>query len=179
MSGGVQGSGHFSLADRAAELRRSFDRSFALEPVAQATVWENLLALGVGPAHFAVRLAEVAGLTAFRELTALPEAPPELLGLAGLRGELVPVYDLAALLGLVATAPRWLVLVAGKKVALAFDAVGRHHRVSPETIVPAEPRQGHVHEVLYAGSTVLPIVCLASILEAIGRQAEAKPRKEG
>lgn len=177
MSGG-SGLGPHSLADRAAELRQSFDRSFALEPAAHATAWEDLLALGVGPAHFAVRLAEVAGLTACREVTALPEAPPELLGLAGLRGALVPVYDLAALLGLVATAPRWLALATGGKVALAFDAVEGHHRVSPQTIVPAEPRQGHVHEVLQAGSIVLPIVCLASILEAIWRQAQGGPRKE-
>ena len=69
-----------------------------------------------GGAPFAFRLAEIAGVAVDRKLTSLPSPVPELLGLAGLRGRLVPVYSLTALLGGTpeGTAGRWLVLDCGR-----------------------------------------------------------------
>ena len=60
-------------------------------------------------------------------LTRVPHAPPALLGLANLRGQVLPVASLAVLLGGVATtgAAARLVVVArgGQRIGLLVDAV--------------------------------------------------------
>jgi chemotaxis signal transduction protein len=69
----------------------------------------------------------------------VPGPLPELLGIVGLRGAIVPVYDLRLLLGHTpAGPPRWLVLAAGGQVALAFDHLEGHIVVAADAIV-AEP----------------------------------------
>lgn len=136
------------LPRRLAELRQAFDRSFVEPPRPALAEFEDLLAVRIGTDPYAVRLAATAGLVADRPVTRLPGAPPELLGVAGLRGAVVPVYDLGTLLGRprAATAsdaaPRWLVLVAGSPpVAVAFDRLDGHLRVPRNAIAErtAEP----------------------------------------
>ncbi len=170
------------LTEKAAELRRAFDLSFAEAPAERLQALDDLLAIRVGAAPYALRLSEVAGLAVDRRITPLPSAVPELLGLAGLRGAIVPVYDLAALLGsAAAAAPRWLAFAAGAGVALSFDAFERHLRLGREAVVPAgeaDARRGHVREVLRAEGGARPIVHLASIVESIRRRAEGQPQKE-
>ena len=62
---------------------------------------------------------------------------PALLGVAGFSGQIVPVYDLAALLGHpVPDRPRWLVLAGGAPpLALAFHELDGHLRVPAGTIL--------------------------------------------
>ena len=98
---------------RAAELARAFAAGFARAPEAASRALIDLLAIRLGDAPHALRLAQVAGLYARRAIVPLPSSLPELLGLVSLRAAIVPVYDLAALLGRPAQqAPRWLVLAA-------------------------------------------------------------------
>ena len=54
------------MHERADELRRAFDRSFAVAPIDEQTTAaaENLLAIRVGPHPYVLRLAEVSGLFA-------------------------------------------------------------------------------------------------------------------
>ena len=86
-------------ADRVTELRDAFDRSFAQAPSTEAAAVENLLAIRVGAHPYALRMAEVSGLFADKKVTRLPSPVSELSGIAGLRGAVLPVYDLAMLLG--------------------------------------------------------------------------------
>ena len=68
-------------------------------------------------------VAEVAGLG---EVRAVPGARPELLGIQNLRGQILPVFDLALLLGIPRTAPpsRLLVVEAsGCQAGFAVDEV--------------------------------------------------------
>lgn len=58
------------------------------------------LVFPVGPEWFAFDLAQVREVIGAQTVTALPGAPTWLAGLTNLRGELVPVVDLAALLQL-------------------------------------------------------------------------------
>jgi hypothetical protein len=124
-------------ADKAAELRLAFDRSFAQPPLPPAGGFEDLLTVWVAGAGYAIRLGAIAGLYADREVARLPSPVPELLGVAAFRGVIVAVYDLGALLGRPASqAPRWLVLDRGSPaVALAFDGLERHLRVPATEIV--------------------------------------------
>lgn len=58
------------------------------------------LVFPVGPEWFAFDLVQVREVIAAQPVTSLPGAPRWLAGLTNLRGELVPVIDLAALLQL-------------------------------------------------------------------------------
>lgn len=175
----------------AAWLAREFDLSFARAPEA-AVEKADFLAIRVRAAPYALRLAEVGALAVDRKLTPLPSEAPALLGIAGLRGAILPVYDLGSLLGDSSpSAPRWLALLAGGDLAVAFDAFEGHLRLPASAVAPAVPApavpapavgvptsSGPVREVLAAEGGARPLVSLLSILEAIRRQAAARPQKE-
>ena len=133
-----------SAAGRIERLRRDFDRSFA-EPVRRHDEEHvELLEIGAGGRPYALRLAQTAGLHPDRPVTPLPGPLPALLGLAGFAGTVIPVYDLAALLGHpIAERPRWLVLAAGlPPLGLAFHELHGHVRVAAEAIVGEEANEG-------------------------------------
>ena len=99
---------------RLAGLRQDFDRSFT-EPARRHDVEHaELLAVRAGGRPYALRLSQTAGLYPDRPVTPLPGPLSALLGVAGFGGTIVPVYDLAALLGHpLPERPRWLVLASG------------------------------------------------------------------
>ena len=173
----------YSSTDRVAELRRAFDQSFAEAPSPHAIALENLLHVRLGDMPYALRLAEMSGLFVDLDITPVPALVSELLGLAGIRGSLVPVYDLRAILGhRPDTKARWLVLAANAAVGFAFDRFEGHARVPLDAIVPqssAERGRLHVREVLRAGGVVRPIVSIRSVLEAVTNRVHAvAPEKE-
>jgi chemotaxis signal transduction protein len=132
------------VAGRIERLRREFDRSFA-EPVRRHDEEHvELLEIEAGGRPYALRLAQAAGLHPDRPVTPLPGPLPALLGLAGFAGTVIPVYDLAALLGHpIGERPRWLVLAAGlPSLGLAFHELDGHVRVAAEAIVGEEPGEG-------------------------------------
>lgn len=163
------------LAARLLELRQSFDRSFA-EPLAEdgAEATLDLLAIRVGRDPYALRLGEVAALEADRTITPVPSEHPELLGIAGVRGGVVAVFDLGALLG----APRseglrWLVLAKGAPLAFAFSAFDGQLAVRPEALARADAsRAGRVREVVQGGELSRPLVDLPALIAAL----EQRPR---
>jgi len=87
------------VIERSTELRRAFDRSFSEAPVTRATELDDLLDIRVGLDPYAIHLDQVTGVFADKPVTPLPGSFPELLGIAGFRGAIVPVYDLRTLLG--------------------------------------------------------------------------------
>jgi purine-binding chemotaxis protein CheW len=163
------------LNERAAELRSAFDRLFSQAPNGDIAVVEALLAIRVGSNPYLVRLTEVSGLFPDKKVTWLPSHVPELLGLAGLRGTVLPVYDLGMLLGCPkSAAPRWMLVTAGRPVGLAFDGFEGYLSVRPGAIVPevrAEARERHVREIVHTADLVRPLVSLASLLESIQNRA--------
>jgi chemotaxis signal transduction protein len=173
------------MALRLAELKRTFDQSFAAAPGTNSSAHEDLLTVGIGGDSFAIRLSDVAGLLSEAKVTRLPGSATELLGLMGLRGTLVPVYDLRALLGYPrASAPRWLLIAAAARVALGFDRFDGHLRLSREA-VSAESSHGaanhspYVREVVRTDHDVRPIVHMPSVLDAIAALVRRRPRRKG
>jgi chemotaxis signal transduction protein len=171
------------LHQRAAELRRAFDADFARPLTSESTVFVDLVAIRVGDASYALRLSEISGLFASRKIEWLPTSVPGLLGLTGLRGALLPVYDLGSLLG----APpgpsdsHWIVVTADKTVGLVFDDCEGHQRVPREDIFSKESngRERHVREVVRLRGTTRPMVSVASVLaEIVRRVTSTAPRKE-
>lgn len=111
---------------RAEEIRRQFDESFRLEPAAAREQARNRLLFHLGSRSLSLPLEQVSEVLRSRAITPLPGSPPELLGLAGLRGSLLPVYRLVDLMGISAppsTGPLWILVVPQPQlVGLALEA---------------------------------------------------------
>jgi purine-binding chemotaxis protein CheW len=171
---------HYST--KASELRREFDRTFAEPQIGDTRLFEDLLAIRLGPDSYALRLSDVSGLFAEKKITRLPSRMPALIGIAAFRGAILPVYDLALLVGYANSATaRWLAMAASEPAAFAFDAFEGHLRLSRNAIVAPEDQAGQSRgrEVARTADRVRPIVHMPSILEAIKQQQpQHAPRKE-
>lgn len=116
----------------AEKLRQDFDEGFAKPHRVLAEDLVALLAVLVGGRPYALRLDELSGTAAGSRITPLPSPNPELLGLSGIRGNIVPVFDLAALLSESREdkPPRWLALSAGEHpIAFGFSELEGHLRL--------------------------------------------------
>ena len=116
---------------RAADLREAFDRGFAAPPPPAAPAQLDLLAIRCADHGFALPLSDVLAVYTERKIVAVPSPVPELIGLAGVRGLVAPVYDLRSLLGYGrGPAPRWLALVrAPEPFAVGFELFEQHLRL--------------------------------------------------
>jgi purine-binding chemotaxis protein CheW len=170
-----------TIAGTAAALRREFDRSFAAEPSMDRARSENLLAVRIGGEAYAIRLTEIAGLYADRRIVPLPASVPGFLGLASFRGQVAPVYDLAALLAYVPRpASRWLVLTQQvHAVAFAFDVFEAQLIVSPQHVLgptgspDQDAARSHLSGAVHHNDTVRPIVDLPSVVDEIRRHVQS------
>ena len=171
-----------SAADRAAEMREAFDRGFALPRAINRPDDDRLLALAVGGDPYALRMDEIATLAVDRRITPLPSPVAELAGIVGLHGAILPVYDLARLLGYPAPGQaRWLAVLSAAPVAVAFAAFDGYV-VRPGGSVAFEPADGegrHVRVVARAPDFVRPVISLVSVLDAIRRQRPDTGLDEG
>lgn len=163
------------ISAQASELARAFDADFT-RPASglQASDAEDLLAIRIGDAGYALAHKELGGVFTDKPVTPLPGGVPGLLGISGFRGALVPVYDLTALLGVVRSeAVRWLVTVAAAPVALGFAQFERLVRVPREAIAEQTGAKGHARRAVRIDNELRPILDLASIVEAIRSAAQA------
>ncbi|HEX4112198.1 MAG TPA: chemotaxis protein CheW [Stellaceae bacterium] len=158
--------------NRAAELRADFDAAFAAPPAAVATATDNFLVIVSGGERRLLRLRDIAGLFVDRRIVTVPGADTALIGITGLRGAIVPVYRLGALLGepLAETMPRWLAVAAGVALAFAFDGLDNYLAIARDAIVPCgdgDVGRGHVRDSAITALGTLPIVDLPSVARAI------------
>jgi purine-binding chemotaxis protein CheW len=158
------------LSKRAAQLRRDFDSGFANPPPVGGEIRQDLLAIRLGTRRFAIRLSEIAGLYADKKITPVPAAAAGMLGIAGFRGSILPVYDLQSLLGLSSgSASRWLVVAAGAQVAFSFEAFEEQLRVSSRAVKyeQAQAKSSFTREFIQTDGVLRPIIQLSSVLEAV------------
>ena len=107
-----------------------------------------------------------------RAVHPLPDVPPHLLGVLMLRGEMVPVTDVAAALGLPAPAgraPAVLVVALGEgRVGVAAEAVHEVMDVPAEALRPA-PHTGGDRDAYVVGVARLPagLVTLIDLAELL------------
>jgi purine-binding chemotaxis protein CheW len=157
------------VANNAAEMRRAFDRAFAEAPRGAAALFDDFLAIRLGADRHALALADIVRLLPLGTVTRFPSGVRELLGIAGIAGTVVPVYDLRALLGYpTAGPPRWMVIVATMPVALAFDAFEGQFRQPREAGAAAAATEAPPQrEILRTAGESRPIVPMGSILATI------------
>lgn len=170
------------LSETVLAMRQEFDLSFAQAPRTTTEASESLLAIGIGGDSYAIRVSEIGGLYVDRRIMPLPSPIAELLGVVGLRGQIAPVYDLAALLGYGrVAAPRWLILLLSpgqrEPVALAFDTFELHFSVSVQQLVVSPGT--HLGDAVRSGDVVRPIVQLQSLLQDIQRRADLSIQQRG
>lgn len=165
-----------AIGSTATELRQAFDRSFALPPPQAAQELEDLLAISVAGDSYAIRLAEIAGIVAGRTVIAVPATTSHLLGLAGIRGEIVPVFGLASILGyrLALDAPRWVILCAGAEtIALAFGDLEGYLRIPKSSLYENEKlgsTRRHVSRVASTATGVRAVISVPLVLADIQNQ---------
>ena len=141
-------------------------------------------------ARFAVDVRSAREVAVFDEITAVPGAPRHLVGVANLRGAVLPITDLSRLLGLPELRParslRTLVLRDGPLMAAAVvDGV---LGLEPfDEVVPADsptmarvkvPRPFVAGWLVWAGET-LPLLDVARVLEALRPTTRAGGAAQG
>jgi purine-binding chemotaxis protein CheW len=158
-------------SQRASELRSAFDRAFTEVPHASNTEVLDLLGISIYGNPYALRLEEIAGLYANKKITRIPVQATGLLGIAGFRGAILPVYDLGALIGLPrAEKPAWLAIVAKTDVAFAFESFDGHLRVAKDTLAPNDSKEGgrqHLSHLLPSSGALRGVIDIASALRPI------------
>lgn len=163
-----------------AALRREFDRGFAHAPTTRITGLQNFLGLLLGDDAFAIRITDMAGLYKDRLIAPMPSGAPAFLGVAGFRSLIVPVYDLAALLGYApALSPGWLMLFrlnqsVNQSVALAFEKLDTHFSAKESELIPAPQRVAapgstrmHLSGAVRAPDAIRPIIHISSLIQSL------------
>ena len=155
-----------ALENKAMALRHAFDRSFAEAIHADAGLFDDFLAIRLRDDPHVLRLDGVARLLPLRAITRFPSALPQWLGLTGVAGGVVPVYDLGLLLGYPAGAtPRWMAVCKAAPVALAFDAFEGQFRHLRE--VDSGAAGSARDEVLRTVGQVRPVVPIDELIATI------------
>ena len=179
MSDGVLGA-------RAASLRQAFDQSFAAPPAQLSREVEDLLRIRIAGDPYAVRLRDIAGVVTRRKVIPVPGSGPDLLGSAGIRGGIVPVFALASLLGYgqTAEAPPWLVLCCPEDpIALAFPDFEGYSRVARSSFHLDEnlgAGRAHVKEVALVETERRPVISIPLIVATIrNRMGQTRQRSIG
>jgi len=144
-----------------------------------AVVRACIFVLGGEP--FALDVAHVREVMIFDEFTVVPLAPPHVIGLANLRGDVMPIVDARALLGLLPRRPdrahRTLVVAADDlEIALAIDGVMSLEAFAE--IVPVEEAAGRPYAQWTLGflkrdDLLVPLLDAAKVLNAL-RPATAR-----
>lgn len=164
------------LDDKLRALREEFDQSFQIAAGAGGVEQLDFLVLRIAGDLYALRLSEVASLQANRTVVPVPSVLPELLGIAGFRGTLTPVYDLGALLGYSpGDALKWLVVAHWPTpIAFAFDRLSAHLRASTDRVsLAATGTNATIQGAVHDGRSAVPLLHLPSLVEGIARRIKA------
>lgn len=160
------------LEGMARALRADFVRSFASPVVDAVPDTVDLLAIRVAGVSYALRMDDIAEVSAQRRVVPVPTSDKTLLGLAGIRGVVVPVYSLAMVLEHAPSelGSAWFAIHMGKeRIALAFDLLERYVRVpraSLHAITEAAPAE-HISAIVRLDDAQRAVIDIPSIVRAI------------
>ena len=157
------------------ELKHSFDLTFQQPLVERSQELVHLLIVRIGNARFALKVADLAGLARAQTVVPIPGADAGLLGIAGLKGRMIAVYSLAAMIGsseLSTEQNRWMGLCrCAKEIALAFTAVTATMMVPRAELSPVSPgAPPHATDAVGSGSSQLWLLNVSSIADNIVKQ---------
>jgi chemotaxis signal transduction protein len=160
------------------ELRESFDRAFQ-DPTGEPELGlEHLLRIRIGTERFAIRVVELAGLMRSPTIVRLPATRTGLLGLAGVKGRMVAVYSLGALLGCQKGSgdeEYWSVICRfDDRIAFTFAAADGTLMVSGSELCPiTSGAPAHVTDTVGVGPARRWLLGLSSVAQAVANSAQA------
>jgi purine-binding chemotaxis protein CheW len=166
-----------TISVSAQELRRTFDESFAAPAVAPAADLDDYLTIRVGNGHYAIKTSDLSGLEVSRKVVAVPTSAPSLMGIAGVGGQLVPVYRLGQLLGHEDDHQnRWWLAIVGvdQPIALAIEELEGHIRLARADVhapVGEGESRRYLGKALRVEAGIRHIVDVESIVTAIRNQS--------
>ena len=173
------------VESKAAALRQAFDLSFALPPPPASQEVEDLLMLRVAGNPYAIRLRDIAGMVAGRKVVPVPAVTLDLLGLAGIRGGVVPVFGLASILGYgqAPGSPRWMILCGAEEpIALAFSDFEGYLRLPKSSLHADENLRAtrqYVNQVASTEAGARAVISIPLIMATIrNRSGHNRPARE-
>jgi purine-binding chemotaxis protein CheW len=115
---------------------------------------------------YALPIADVLEVAELGEVTPLPGAGAAVLGVRNLRGQVLPVVDLATALGLEASTPDRVVIAdcGGHRAGLAVDSVTAVERLPEATEQTDSP---HLAGAALADGTLVGLVDVTSVLDGV------------
>lgn len=163
-------------SQNAAQLRQAFDSTFAVPPSLAPTDVQDLLTIRVAGDHFAIRLLDIVEIVTEHTIVSVPSVTPDLLGLAGIHGGIVPVFGLSSILGYGPDSglPRWMIICGTEEpIALAFSDFEGHLQL-PRSALHVDENFRSTHEnvkyVNQIASTPLgvrPVISIPLIMATI------------
>jgi purine-binding chemotaxis protein CheW len=156
--------------------------------VTEATGQRRFLTFRVSGRRYAMPAEEVAEVILVPPVARLPHSPKSLMGLANLRGTVIPLVDPRAMLGQEAFVPgktaRAIVLAGAARIAVAVDAVEQLVLLSAGQIETARPElAAEAGEILLGAfqsgvdQPVTKILDLPAILAAAFSEHRGPPRQ--
>ncbi len=163
------------IGKTAADLRNEFDQLYSVPPPSSSAAGEieNLLVIRMAQSLYAIRLAEITGLESKRKIVAVPGPISEMLGIAGVRGKFVSVYNLTALVGCSSdvTERHWMVLCGGEdQIGLGFVEFMGYLRVPGAQIYEGSREKDagdHIEAMARMGETTYAVLSVPSLLKRI------------
>lgn len=140
----------------ASQLRLAFDSSFALPTSVASPQGEDLLTIRVAGDPYAIRLIDIAEILTERRIVAVPSVTPDLLGLAGIHGGIIPVFGLSSILGYAPDpgTPRWMILCSSEEpFALAFSDFEGYLRLPTSALHAEESFRATREQVKYVNQS--------------------------
>lgn len=125
----------------------------------------------VASEDYALSVSDVLEVSDFGEVTPVPGAPSAVLGLRNVRGNVMAVVDLAAILHLAGQPERERIVVAaqgGRQAALAVDSIVGVEEL-PESAETAESL--HLTGAVLIGGSLVGVVDVKSILDHIQQRS--------
>jgi purine-binding chemotaxis protein CheW len=141
----------------------------------------ELIQFMLGRDRFAMAIELIGTIERLPALTLVPNTPPFVAGIANLRGEIVPVLDLAAMLELEEEQrPRGLLVLRDRshRFGIITHSLPDILKVSPEDIEPS-PRLGDalgsiLSGVLRRGDQIFGVIDLPRLLTLVARLTHAE-----
>jgi chemotaxis signal transduction protein len=174
--------------NKAVQLRQAFDNTFALPPSLATPELEDLLTIRVAGDPYAIRLLDIAEIISGRSVVSVPAVTPDLLGLAGIHGGIVPVFGLSSILGYGPDPglPRWMILCGSEEpIALAFSDFEGYLQLptsalhADESFRDTRENVKYINQVVSTPNGVRAVISIALIMATIrNRISQHRPTKE-
>jgi chemotaxis signal transduction protein len=129
----------------------------------------EVLLLPVGEELYAVPMDSFREVIAAPRVSKLPTAPEEILGLVNVRGEIMPIFDIARLLGsgsTTATPYAAVVEVDDGRAALAVTAAPQSASLGEQVADATQPMARGIHR---QGDRLATLLDIATALAAVRR----------